>query len=288
MRLINLKQMTVDEIKFIEFEILKYVADFCERHNIRYILDSGTLIGAVRHNGFIPWDDDIDISMLRADYENFIELWGSEEHGKFDLLCIEKGNYIAGFAKVINSETICYEANIKRNPIGCFIDIFPLDFVPENKSEIERHHNNMIKLEKYWRASYWGRIKWQALYPIYTVYKSIVEKDLHYLFLYNAKKIILIFKKKVSKYSKGNFVTNYAIIYPNPPQQKFGFPASCCTDYIYHEFEGECFRIPKDYDSVLRSFYGDYMHLPPIEERVSHHKIIAYWKHCVYEKSLRK
>ena len=125
----EIKYLSMDEIKSVELEILKYVHDFCEKNDIKYFINYGTLIGAVRHKGFIPWDDDIDICMFRKDYEKFIELF-SKDDGKYKILSLESSDkYYNNFIKVIDSKTkIEDERNYKTYDSGIFIDIFPMDF----------------------------------------------------------------------------------------------------------------------------------------------------------------
>ena len=125
----EIKYLSMDEIKSVELEILKYVHEFCEKNDIKYFINYGTLIGAVRHKGFIPWDDDIDICMFRKDYEKFIELFSKDE-GKYKILSLESSDkYYNNFIKVIDSKTkIEDERNYKTYDSGIFIDIFPMDF----------------------------------------------------------------------------------------------------------------------------------------------------------------
>lgn len=105
-----MRRIELDELRQLELEILDYVARFCDEHNITDWLDFGTLIGAIRHKGYIPWDDDIDISMMRADYDKFIRLFNSEQTGKYEMRCIENdNNHGLLFGYVHNKETLRYE-----------------------------------------------------------------------------------------------------------------------------------------------------------------------------------
>ena len=124
----EIKYLSMDEIKLIELEILQYIHDFCVKNDIKYFINYGTLIGAVRHKGFIPWDDDIDICMFRKDYEKFIDLF-SKDDGIYKILSLETDDkYYNNFMKVINSKTkIEDERNYKTYDLGIFVDIFPID-----------------------------------------------------------------------------------------------------------------------------------------------------------------
>lgn len=120
-----MKQLTIEDAKQIELEILDYIDTLCKKHNINYIINYGTLIGAVRHEGFIPWDDDIDLSMPREDYQRFINIF-QKEKSKYKLLSLETDkNY---FIKITDSTTkIIDTRNTKTYESGVFIDIFPMD-----------------------------------------------------------------------------------------------------------------------------------------------------------------
>ena len=114
-------------------EMLKYIDSVCKKHNIKYWLCSGTLIGAVRHGGFIPWDDDIDIAMPREDYERFFVEYPLHSSGKFKLLSYRDKSSIYPFFKVVDPRTVVFEKYVNpRYQTGVWVDIFPLDLLPAN------------------------------------------------------------------------------------------------------------------------------------------------------------
>ena len=129
-----MKQLTIEDAKQIELEILDYIDTLCKKHNINYIINYGTLIGAVRHQGFIPWDDDIDLSMPREDYQRFITIF-QKEKSKYKLLSLETDkNYFNNFIKITDSTTkIIDTRNTKTYDSGVFIDIFPMDRFDDSK-----------------------------------------------------------------------------------------------------------------------------------------------------------
>ena len=130
----SMNALTKEELKIVEFNILKDVACFCRMHNIRYFLCGGTLLGAIRHNGFIPWDDDIDIMMPREDYQRFFKLYNrSNSRYRADSLDNNPDWHMA-FGRVGDTETILFENTLKKkySKYHAFIDVFPIDGIPDN------------------------------------------------------------------------------------------------------------------------------------------------------------
>ena len=130
-----MKEINVDELKKIQIEILDYVSDFCKKNNINYWIDSGTLLGAVRHKGYIPWDDDIDIGMLRDDYEKFMSLFNKNNKSNYVFDCFELNKKCPyPYGKILDTNTIMYEPDEKTGiKSSVFIDLFPYDNIPEDE-----------------------------------------------------------------------------------------------------------------------------------------------------------
>ncbi|MBQ8445584.1 MAG: LicD family protein, partial [Opitutales bacterium] len=129
-----MREITHEELKQIQLGILDKVHEFCEKNGITYFLSSGTLIGAVRHKGYIPWDDDLDLYMPRADYDKFIKLFSANSPENTKLLSLETDKkYQYPFAKVIDDRTEMVETAVGESfKIGVYIDVFPVDSVPDN------------------------------------------------------------------------------------------------------------------------------------------------------------
>ena len=129
-----MKKLTLDEVKKIQLEILAYIDSFCKKNNISYFINYGTLLGAVRHKGFIPWDDDIDISMDREYYNMFIEKF-NQDSSKYKILSLDTDKaYFNNFIKVVDTTTkIVDNRNYKTFSCGVFVDIFPMDKFNDKK-----------------------------------------------------------------------------------------------------------------------------------------------------------
>ena len=129
-----MKKLTLDEVKKIQLEILAYIDSFCKKNNISYFINYGTLLGAVRHKGFIPWDDDIDISMDREHYNMFIEKF-NQDSSKYKILSLDTDKaYFNNFIKVVDTTTkIVDNRNYKTFSCGVFVDIFPMDKFNDKK-----------------------------------------------------------------------------------------------------------------------------------------------------------
>ena len=261
-----MRKIDLDELKLIQIGILDYVSEFCDNNNIKYWIDSGTLLGAIRHKGYIPWDDDIDIGMLREDYEKFIKIF-NKNNSHYKLYCNEldkKCPYALG--KVMDIDTVLYEPNEDGVKIAINIDIFVYDNAPETLEET----NKLYDLRD--RYNYL-RMYQNFSYMKYDFFRNIYIKILRFIlsFLpkgYFAKKMIELSKKNVSNNTGkvGNFL-GCTRIHSNK---------SALAEITKVEFEGKKYNAPKGYDEWLTDFYGDYMKLPPEEKRVGHHYFKAY------------
>ncbi len=266
----EIKYLSMDEIKSVELEILKYIHNFCIENDIKYFLNYGTLIGALRHKGFIPWDDDIDICMFRKDYEKFIDLF-SKDDGIYKILSLETDDkYYNNFMKVINSKTkIEDERNYKTYDLGIFVDIFPIDSFDDLKL-VEKTY----KLESFKLLSFSKKENIQ--------YGDSKLKDFVRLFFWTMLKPVSprIFAKKikeaVEKYSKENG-KYFGVVGCSKLKYDDVFDYNPFDELAEFEFEGCNFFAPKKYDEILKKYYGDYMKFPPVDKQKYPHEIKAYF-----------
>ena len=254
-----------NELRIIQLDLLQKTVDFCERNNIRYYLCGGTLLGAIRHQGYIPWDDDIDISMPRPDYDRFIALFNKPENYYQVIDMSNNPKYGFPFAKVHDTRTYVDELQYAKDQFGVYIDIFPIDGVGEDKQVFR-----ILRLRKLLhtkKANYYQR----------TLSKKIINtfgKIL--LFPISVHKILKMMDKEARKYPFGS--TPRAGVIINPYGTREIVDLSVFDNPICVKFEDGFYKIPAAYDTWLSSIYGDYMQLPPEDKRHSPHVSVAYWK----------
>lgn len=265
----NKKVVSVLESRHIMMEILKNVADFCDKNGIRYTLSYGTLIGAIRHQGFIPWDDDIDIDMPRPDYEKFIKSY--PQTGPYKISAFGDKNSFLLYAKVYDSRTIKKEQGIdyvKYCPLGIDIDVFPIDGQPNDIKKFKRQNDRMRFL---------GHL--MTIYTRPASNRKLLSNIADFFVKMIPYRFFSVIAKKISQeYSFGE--TDYVgyISHFNEDRYRNRHKLEIFKDRIQVKFEDSYFWAPIGYQEYLTNLYGDYMQLPPVEKRVTHHCNSAYWK----------
>lgn len=262
----------LQQIKKMEVEILDTVVSFCNQHNLRYFLAFGTLLGAIRHQGFIPWDDDIDIIMPRPDYQKLLELWQDKEH--FVLLeCNQNQDYAYQFAKVCNADTFMEEHNVTlKYDMGLYIDIFPCDCLPDN----EKAKNSLIrKLATFEKMRLYSMMPMKALFRDNSKW-NMDRRLLWYLLRCIGPHRIAIEIDKLSRKTAYSSKGLGGFLSSRFPEHEL-MPLSTYENTIEVKFEGKLYRAPENYDFVLRTTYGNYMEFPPEEEQVLKHSF-KLWK----------
>lgn len=266
-----MKELTLKEIRQIEFELLLNFRAFCEENDISYFLSHGTLLGAVKYKGFIPWDDDIDIFVPRKDYDRLIDIY-SDTH-RYKLFSVERvPKFGFPFAKLCDMTTIKQEFDVDNGvELGLDIDIFPLDVWPQQKETAICYAN---KINKYVNKIHCAKLPLKkgksplrsiAKFAILLFYKMLGVR--HYVDKIN----------KMAKENVGLKKINYmgCITWPIYSEKEV-VPVKVFSDKTELEFEGEKFSAPIGYDAYLRSLYGDYEKDPPVDEQKTHHKFKAY------------
>lgn len=266
----KLKRLNETEVKLKQIDILNAVTEYCDEQKINYWLDYGTLLGAIRHEGYIPWDDDIDLGMLRPDYDRFMKEF-NKNNERYKFVCFENTpDYYAAYGKVIDTETVLYEPDQNGRKLAVNIDIFVYDNAPDDDGEVKKMYAIRNRLQLVTLFS-WGN---QVL-PKDSAAKKFAKKAFHLICKTQSgseltKKLIANSKKysDVETRRVGSF-TSYA-------RAHFACRKSLLDSFINVNFEGKKYKAPIGYDEWLKAIYGDYMKLPPIEERVTHHQYEAY------------
>ena len=268
-----MQRVSVQELKEIELNILLEIDQFCRRHGLRYYLSSGTLLGAIRHKGFIPWDDDADVMMPRPDFDRFMNLYQSD---KYIMNYPGKRGYFQSIGKLAHTGTILIQKlPLADEPIGVHVDILPLDGEPDDDVEFKKHLYALKLLHR--RSLHLRRLRFFPITFEYikTCFQKIREfrKTMFMSFprVYRKiDKIVHRYDYECSKYV--GYIT----------MSRYGAKQRHCRqlfdDSISVEFEGHDFLAPAGYDEYLRNLFGDYMQLPPEDKRVSAHVWTAYWK----------
>lgn len=263
-----MKELSIEECRPYLLGILKKVDSFCRENGIRYSLGYGSLIGAIRHKGFIPWDDDIDILMPRADYDRFVEMFGQQ--GDYKLL---QGQEISNHlhAVVTDMRTVVVSPEGRSDEFfyrgGLWVDIFPLDNI--TSLDCYKHFRRKIyRLRRMQIIAETPRIQ----------YKKRKDAVLHTLLHPVLKPFSDRFSRKFDaimrkhQHESTPLVSSLSVWY----WKQQPLPREWFEEYTEVEFEGvKCFAT-KQYDAYLRSLYGDYMQYPPEADRVPKHQYKAY------------
>lgn len=256
----------LEKLQLTQIEILEEIVRICEKYHLRYFMIYGTLIGAIRHQGFIPWDDDLDIGMPRDDYEKFMQVAKSELSEKYYLQNTDtESEYWLTFAKIRKNNTVFEEPSVAgmsdKIHKGIFVDIFPFDYVKKNSGvfvHLQFILSKAIIETMYYKAGVYSTkasLNYKTLDSVLNMLSMRMLSKLQ-------SKIASAQNRKKSKYladlnsSRKYLAAIYPISYFLPVQDG--------------DFAGKKFKIPNDYDTYLKMVYGDYMKLPKEEERVNH------------------
>jgi lipopolysaccharide cholinephosphotransferase len=257
------------QLQIIQLEILLELDRICKKHDIQYSLAYGSLLGAVRHKGFIPWDDDMDVFMFREDYNRFCEVCVDElDRARFYLQTHKNThNYRWGYAKLRRNDTEYVRKGQEhlQYPSGVSIDVFPLDSVPDSRILRPFFHFACFLTRK---------ILWSEAGK--KCESSPVKRWIYQLLAKIPKEVVFrgLYDKLVNFCGDRETDQVRVITLPNP--RFYAHLRAWYRDLQDYQFEGFWFPGPRDYDACLSYQYGDYMRLPPIEHRKGHHEALSY------------
>lgn len=265
----------IKERQKIALDILLFVKSFCEENDIHFFLAYGTLLGAVRHNGFIPWDDDVDVMMTRNEYRKLLKCLYKLDHPYYRLISMHNNlDYFAPLARFYDDRTlVIQEYGVdEKVSYGIYVDLFIIDKMPDDYAQAEILYNKALKIKLKWamsvrkinsRSTTWLRYIFRV--PISIFFKCIGYR--HYLKKYD---------ELAASFEKTNTKHEGIIVYGEGLEKEY-FLSAMFENPSSVSFEGVEFKAPANVDLYLKQMYGDYMTLPPVEDRKIHPNK-AYWK----------
>lgn len=255
-----------------QLQILDKFVEICEAHNLTYFLSGGTLLGAVRHKGFIPWDDDIDVMMPRPDLEKLIEITGCKI-GPYTLCVPDADNpYPYSVYKIYDESFIIEDKEFSDEVfyLPLFIDIFPIEGLPSEDAASKRFImrsslKNILYKMSYHSGIYGKSLKAKVFHAVLYPYVKLMGK----------KRLAESLNRYVQKYDYNSceyvgVVLTRALAYQEKIARK-GYMHS-----VDVEFEGKMYKAPESYQEYLTNLYGDYMQLPPADKQVANHSFRIY------------
>lgn len=267
-----MRSIPPEELKLIQLDILDILHSYCREQGLRYTISNGTLIGSVKFGGYIPWDDDIDVTMPRDDYQRLLDCFPELFKGHYRLGSLDRNPHWDRFyAKLYDDRTLMRENRRDGVETGVNIDIFPADAVPEEDGMARRWFRRRLLIHRIFE------LKERKLFSPRAWWKTLLLIPAKLLLLPFGKRMLCEAAEREAVRWNGadsprlsSLVSGYHLTGP--------FSASAFDSLEKTDFEGhECLRFAS-FDEYLRAGYGDYTQMPPAERQVSHHRFSAFYK----------
>lgn len=260
------------KLQLIELDLLKYFSDICEKHNLRYIMCGGTMLGAIRHKGFIPWDDDLDVAMPRPDYDKFAEVVLDELGDRYQFLSYKTDeSYHRNFNRIVDTKVIVHNCSNSKELLECaWLDIFPLDGMPESRIRQRIHFWRLTFSRFLFHASCFEEMV-NLNRPGRPWYQKVAIRFLsitHFGSKMNTRKLMESIENGLKNYDydKGKWIVSFFGSY----MTKEIFEKRLIGNGTKYQFENLMLFGPDLYDEFLSHFYGDYMTVPPDAQKDKH------------------
>lgn len=273
-----MKEIGIEKLKQIQLEILDVVTKFCDERGINYWLHAGTLLGAVRHKGYIPWDDDIDLGMLRPDYDRFMKEFNGFSP-RYEFHCIENDpEFDFEFGKVLDNETVLHEPFGSLMDLAVNVDIFPIDNAPDDEKTVQdiyKENHSYHVAANILRKGVLGPVPGNIVRKICVRGYRLLWMVAHFFPPRSAR---FFYLRKIAENAKRYANENTERVGDFCGGTRITCKREILSNLIELEFEGKMYKAPVGYDEWLTLLYGDYMTPPPPEKRTSGHSLKAYWK----------
>ncbi|MGN0371086.1 MAG: phosphorylcholine transferase LicD [Butyrivibrio sp.] len=256
---------SIEDVQKKIFKVMLYVDRVCREHNIVYFLSGGTLLGAIRHNGFIPWDDDADIMLPRSEYDKLLKVLKDNPDDRFRFGSVETDkDWTRPWARVWDSTTLVEFDSIKDSAIGVYVDILPIDGIPTNRLLFKLHNYRIKFLNVLRNASMRENfLEGEKNKTLKKLLGKLTAKKGPYYYACKVNRVSGKMDYNTHAYSGVSVLSHY--------MDKERFETVWFSGTTEKDFCGHDFLIPEGYDNYLRQLYGDYMKLPPADKQKSDH-----------------